>query len=92
MRQHPLGDLLVVVGQIELGDAVFGIEDLVGMRETHAGHFVVSRLRRRTRRLLWRRSGEPVVLTSLLPSAVDSAVSGRDRGRRVRRLGRLVFS
>ena len=37
VRQDPVGDAFVVLGQVALGEAVLGIEHAVGMREANAG-------------------------------------------------------
>ncbi len=38
LRHDPAGDLLVVAGELDLGDARFGEDDAIGMRDLDAGH------------------------------------------------------
>ena len=40
VRQHPIGDLRIIVGQIALRDFLVGIENLIGMGEAHSLVFV----------------------------------------------------
>ena len=38
VRQNPIGDLLVILGQVVLGDALLGIQDAVRVGQPHAGN------------------------------------------------------
>ena len=41
MREHPIGNLLVVFSQLTLGDSLAGIENAIGMGELDAGNLHV---------------------------------------------------